>query len=161
VWPICKPSWTPSCCRSCANRRGGRRKRMNATDSDRHWHGRAVAVTGATGFVGFHLARRLANAGARVRALVRPTADRARLVAGGDRPRVLDESAPWNLGRLSVPYATTKRQAEEFARAANGPGLEVVVVNPGCVAGPDDFAGSEFGTLCRRFWRGRVPIYFG
>jgi dihydroflavonol-4-reductase len=72
----------------------------------------------------------------------------------------LDESAHWNLGRYEVPYVTTKRQAEQLAVAANAPGLDVVAVNPGCVVGPDDFTGSEFGTLCRRFWRGRVPFYF-
>lgn len=208
---------------------------MISDTDDRRWGGRTVAVTGATGFVGFHLARRLAEAGARVAALVRPTADRGRLVAAGVRcvegsleeaaslselaggceflfhvagavdfggdwqrlrrvnvegtrrvlavaqasgvrrvihtssivavgaspaPRLLDETAHWNLGPMRVPYVTTKRQAEELALVANGK-LEVVVVNPGCVIGPDDFAASEFGTLCRRFWRGRVPICFG
>src|SRR5262249_42158279 len=39
-------------------------------------------------------------------------------------------------------------------------GLEVVVGNPGCVLGPDDFTRSEFGTLCRRYWRGHVRAYF-
>ena len=53
------------------------------------------------------------------------------------------------------------RRAEELALAANGRGLEVVVVNPACVIGPDDFTSSEFGTLCRRFWLGRLPIHFG
>jgi dihydroflavonol-4-reductase len=208
---------------------------MIPDDIDRNWHGRTVAITGATGFVGFHLARRLAAAGAQVAALVRPTADRGRLIAagvrcvegsledarslrdlsrnceflfhvagavdfGGDRqrlrnvnvegtrrvlaaaraagvrrvvhtssivavgasttPRLLDETARWNLGPMRVPYVTTKRQGEELALAENGK-LEVVVVNPGCVVGPDDFAGSEFGVLCRRFWRGRLPIHFG
>jgi dihydroflavonol-4-reductase len=202
---------------------------------DRAWCGRRVAITGATGFVGFHLARRLAAAGAHVTALVRPTADRGRLIAAGVRcvqgcledvdslrelargceivfhvagavdfgsdwrrlrrinvegthrviaaaqdaevrrlvhtssivavgasltPRVLDETAHWNLGPMRVPYVTTKRQGEELALSENGK-LEVVVVNPGCVVGPDDFVGSEFGRLCRRFWRGRVPICFG
>ena len=36
----------------------------------------------------------------------------------------------------------------------------MVVVNPGCVIGPDDHTGSEFGTLCKRFWKGRIPFYF-
>ncbi|HTK74579.1 MAG TPA: NAD-dependent epimerase/dehydratase family protein [Gemmataceae bacterium] len=208
---------------------------MIPENADRSWRGRRVAITGATGFVGFHVARRLAAAGADVAALVRPSADRGRLVAagvhcvegsleepasllqlargreflfhvagavdfGGDwqrlrevnvegtrsvlaaaraagvrrlvhtssivavgatrSPRLLDETYAWNLGPMRVPYVTTKRQAEELALAANGK-LEVVVVNPGCVVGPDDFAGSEFGTLCRRFWRGRLPICFG
>jgi dihydroflavonol-4-reductase len=208
---------------------------MTPNVGDRCWHGRAVAITGATGFVGFHLARRLAVAGADVAALVRSTADRGRLVTAGMRcvegsleepasllelargreflfhaagavdfgthwqrlrevnvegtrrvlaaawavgvrrvihtssivavgatrtPQLLDETARWNLGPMRVPYVTTKRQAEELALAANGK-TEVVVVNPGCVVGPDDFTGSEFGTLCRRFWRRRLPICFG
>jgi dihydroflavonol-4-reductase len=73
----------------------------------------------------------------------------------------LAESFAWNLGRLRVPYLTTKHTGERIALAANGAGLEVVVANPACVIGPDDFAGSEFGTLCKRFWRGRIPVYFG
>ena len=72
----------------------------------------------------------------------------------------LDEDACWNLRSQRVPYVTTKRWAEESALAANG-NLEVVVVNPASVIGPDDFSDSEFGKLCRRFWKGRVPLYFG
>jgi dihydroflavonol-4-reductase len=200
------------------------------------WPGRRVALTGATGFVGHHLARSLAGLGARVTALVRATSRRQHLERAGvacveadledaaalargcrghefvfhaaaavdfeadwDRfyrlnvegtrnviaaaraagarrlihtssvvaigaspvPRLLDESARWDLGRLRLPYVTTKRVAEEVALAASGPGLEVVVVNPGCVVGPEDHSGSEFGTLCRRFWRGRIPFHFG
>src|SRR5262249_52426375 len=82
-------------------------------------------------------------------------------VGAAQRPVKLDETARWSLARLNVPYVTTKRMAEDLALATLGKGLEVVVVNPGCVVGPDDFSGSEFGTLCRRFWRGRVPVYFG
>jgi dihydroflavonol-4-reductase len=74
--------------------------------------------------------------------------------------RVHDETAAWDLGRFRVPYVTTKREAEAVALAANGRALEVVVVNPASVVGPGDFTGSEFGTLCKRFWRGRVPVHF-
>ncbi len=200
------------------------------------WTDRCVALTGATGFVGHHLARRLADAGAHVTALLRPTSDRHRLgnmgircvtaplddvaalttgyrgcdivfhtagavdfgddlaqlrrvnvdgtanvlaaarasgvrrvvftssivaVGASRRPCVLDETSPWTLGPFQVPYVTTKRAAEELALAASGLNLEVVVVNPACVLGPDDYGGSEFGTLCRRFWRGRIPVHFG
>jgi dihydroflavonol-4-reductase len=82
-------------------------------------------------------------------------------VGGSATPRILDETVRWDLRSYRVPYVTTKRLAEENALAANGRGLEVVVVNPGSVVGPDDFADSEFGTLCRRFWKGRIPFYFG
>jgi len=80
-------------------------------------------------------------------------------VACSDQPEPLDERSRWNLGPLGVPYIATKREAEEAALAATG--VEVVVANPGCVVGPDDFSHSEFGTFCRRFWRGRMPLYFG
>jgi dihydroflavonol-4-reductase len=77
-------------------------------------------------------------------------------VGAGRGPQPLDETSRWDLGRLAVPYVTTKRQAEE---AALGGGA--VVVNPASVVGPDDFGRSEFGTLCYRFWKGRVPFHFG
>jgi dihydroflavonol-4-reductase len=204
-------------------------------DNPPDWTGRRVAITGATGFVGWHTAAALVRRGVAVTAVHRAGSDVSRLravgvtcrvaaltdepalaqafrgceflvhaagavdfgddwarlravnvggtravhaaaraagvrravhvssvvaVGGSESPRVLDETAAWDLGRFRVPYATTKREGEQAALAASGGGLEVVVVNPGCVVGPDDFTGSEFGTLCKRFWRGRVPVYF-
>jgi dihydroflavonol-4-reductase len=199
------------------------------------WSGRPVAVTGASGFVGHHVATRLLDLGARVKVLLRPASRRflpnskievvegsledqralARLCRGsdvvfhlagavdfrGDRqrlrrvnvegtqqlvaaaralgvrrllytssivaigastgPAVLDETCRWNLGSWRVPYVSSKREAEQLALAASDRDLEVVAVNPASVIGPDDFSSSEFGTLCRRFWRGRLPIHFG
>jgi dihydroflavonol-4-reductase len=199
------------------------------------WHGRPVALTGATGFIGHHTAVLLRRLGAAVTALVRPSSARQRLehlgvrcvtaplddpaalargcggadvlvhlagavdmgedwrlcrrvnvegtanvleaarraavrrvvhvssivaVGASRRPEPLDEQAAWDLGGFQVPYVTTKRQAEEAALAAARAGQDVVVVNPGCVIGPEDFSGSEFGVLCRRFWRRRIPFYF-
>lgn len=200
------------------------------------WRGKKVALTGATGFVGHHLALLLQQLGASVTALVRAGSLTSWLRAAGidcqvaplDEPDllcracqdcqvvfhlagevnfqnnwqlaahtnvtgtrnvlaatrragvsrlvvtssivavgaarhacVLDEMADWNLGNLRIAYVTTKRQAEQVALEASSTGPEVVVVNPSCVIGPDDFRGSEFGQLCQRFWRGRVPFYFG
>jgi len=82
-------------------------------------------------------------------------------VGASRAPETMNERTPWNLGPLCVPYVSTKRKAEELALAANGSKLEVIVVNPACVIGPDDDGQSEFGTLCHRFWKGRVPIHFG
>src|SRR5437660_238442 len=50
-------------------------------------------------------------------------------VGGSTQPVLLDETAPWNLRRCRIPYATTKRRAEELALAANGSAMDVVVVN--------------------------------
>jgi len=195
-----------------------------------------VAVTGATGFVGYHAATELRRQGAEVVALVRPTSDWQRLLAAGivckiatldevvgladnltgcdhvvhaagavgfgnewqafyrvnvqgtcnileaarragvrrvihtssivavgasETPTSLDENSSWNLRASGVPYVTTKRWSEEVALGTNGKGLEVVVVNPASIVGPDDFSGSEFGILCQRFWKGRIPFHFG
>ncbi|MBX7105556.1 MAG: NAD-dependent epimerase/dehydratase family protein, partial [Gemmataceae bacterium] len=80
-------------------------------------------------------------------------------VGASARPVLLDESTKWNLRGMAVPYVTTKRRAEEVALEAAG--IDVVVANLASVIGPDDFAGSEFGVMCRRFWQGRLPIHFG
>jgi dihydroflavonol-4-reductase len=206
------------------------------TNDSCHWNGRQVLITGATGFVGHHVAMQLLGAGARVRVLARDPSKSNRLeaagaeVAAGDvtcpgslaaactgceyvfhlagvvhfgddwdlfrrvnvqgtqntldaarvagvrrfvhtssivavgaaaRPRVLDERSVFDLDRLAVPYVTTKHAGERIALGAAAAGQDVVVVNPASVIGPDDFTRSEFGTLCRRFWRGRIPFYFG
>jgi dihydroflavonol-4-reductase len=199
------------------------------------WQGRSVAVTGATGFVGLHLTRRLLAGGARVTALVRDPAKAQRMLGEGvrcavapvedavalreacrgqeylfhvagavdfgedwgrfqqvnvegtehvlaaareagvrrlvhtssivavhasRRPAPVNEAAPWNLASARVPYVTTKRQAEERVLRAARDVLNAVVVNPASVLGPDDVTGSEFGILCKRFWRRRIPLYF-
>ena len=200
------------------------------------WQNKRVAITGATGFVGYHLARQLHERGADVRAIVRATSNiqplralgipcrqaalqesealaqavegcdylfhvagvvgftpdwdlyrranveatrsvlwAARLarvrrvihtssivaVGASERPIALDECAKWNLGEKCVPYVTSKREAEEAALGENGRGLEVIAVNPASVIGPDDYTQSEFGLMCKRFWRGHLPIHFG
>jgi dihydroflavonol-4-reductase len=76
------------------------------------------------------------------------------------RPVRLSESSPWNLDGKRVPYVTTKHEGEQLALTFRG-GPEVVVVNPASVIGPDDYSGSEFGMMCRRFWQGRIPLVFG
>ena len=49
-----------------------------------------------------------------------------------------DETTPPDSRLHGIGYVATKRTAESLALAANGPGLEVVVVNPGTVFGPGD-----------------------
>ncbi|MSR51874.1 MAG: NAD-dependent epimerase/dehydratase family protein [Gemmataceae bacterium] len=202
---------------------------------DENWKGCPVAVSGATGFLGFHVCRLLIASGANVTALVRASSETSRLLAMGvqcsiaplDEPRLLvdacrgreflfhlagavdfnndwqlcrkvnvqgtahilkaaneagvrrmihassivaigaskkpvrfDESSPWNLAGKNVPYVSTKREAEEHVLASRGK-TEVVVVNPASIVGPDDFSESEFGVMCKRFWKGRIPLVFG
>ena len=81
-------------------------------------------------------------------------------VAASSYARPHDETATWNLAPLACP---TSRPAQSGGAwlATSDAGLEVVAVNPASVIGPDDFTASEFGTLCRRFWRRRIPLHFG
>jgi dihydroflavonol-4-reductase len=71
---------------------------------------------------------------------------------------VLDEDSTFNLARLPVRYVQSKRAAEELALAAAGNGRDVIVTNPGYLVGPDDPERSVMGRMCRRFWRGRIPV---
>jgi dihydroflavonol-4-reductase len=82
-------------------------------------------------------------------------------VGGSATPVCLDENAAWNLQAIRVPYVYSKRRAEQAALRANGEGLEVVVANPASVVGPNDHTNSEFGDLCKAFWKGRIPFHFG
>lgn len=81
-------------------------------------------------------------------------------IGASREPVRLNEDSQWNLGSIGVPYVTTKREAE-YVALKTGRTLEVVVVNPASVIGPDDFTASEFGVFCQRFWKGRIPFVFG
>ena len=62
------------------------------------------------------------------------------------RPEALaDETFPFNLQGLGLGYAETKREAESLVLAADQPGFETVVVNPGFMFGRHQHAyrGSE------------------
>jgi dihydroflavonol-4-reductase len=197
------------------------------------WRGRPVAVTGGSGFLGWHIIRRLAVLGARIRAfgllpqadhpilatrsvemmtgdICQPAAVRqalagqeivfhtAGVVAGWGpglsvmdavhrqgtanvldaampKARIvhvssivavgatldgesLDEESPFTLQRERIDYVRTKRAAEELVLTAAAAGRDVVVTNPGYLVGPDDPANSLMGRLCKRFWRGRMPV---
>lgn len=120
-----------------------------AGDWDRFWH------------INVDYTRNLVTAGRQVG--IRRLVFTSSIVAIGasQHPQPLDETAVWNLEKLAIPYVTTKRRAEELVLQEGQGGLDVVVVNPACVIGPDDWRGSEFGTLCKRIWKGRIPVYFG
>lgn len=192
-----------------------------------------VLVTGATGFLGAHLAGHLVSKGHRVRVLARPTSDLSRVQgpgleivhgdvedaasveraakgcevvhhcagrvsdwgtrdeffrvnAGGTRHvveacrragvrrlvhvgsltvlglprhgRVLDETEPM---APSPPdfYTQSKQEAERLVRAANGQGLETVVVRPGVIWGPRDH--TILPRILDLLRRGRMPYLGG
>jgi dihydroflavonol-4-reductase len=69
----------------------------------------------------------------------------------------VDEEAPCNLSNCGIPYIDTKLEAERLALQANGPDLEVVVVNPSIMFSlPDrELTEKELRKIPRR-----VPFYF-
>lgn len=71
---------------------------------------------------------------------------------------VLTESSPFSLERLRVDYVHAKKAAEELALAAATRGVDVVVVNPAYLIGPDDYENSVMGRVCLRFWKGKMPL---
>jgi dihydroflavonol-4-reductase len=76
-----------------------------------------------------------------------------------DRPEdALDESAPFELRDLAVPYVQVKRAAHEAALEAREDGLPVVVLSPTFVLGPGDerLTSSE---LIDAFVRKQLPGY--
>lgn len=59
-------------------------------------------------------------------------------VNGSVEPKVFDETAPFELHGTRLRYSLAKHEAEKLCQAAVKDGLEVVIVNPGEVYGPDD-----------------------
>lgn len=75
-------------------------------------------------------------------------------VADSTDGRTLDEGAAFNGARLGVDYVDTKRAAEELALEA-ARWLDVVVVNPGAIFGPNPREGNTVRFL-RKLARGRI-----
>jgi dihydroflavonol-4-reductase len=69
-----------------------------------------------------------------------------------------DENTLFNWEPLDFHYAITKRRGEELALAANGPSLEVVVVNPGTIFGPGD-VNFNAGSYIRVIAKSPLPFY--
>src|SRR5262249_38031310 len=76
-------STAATCPRRGAGARPERSLPMDHAEDRSFWAGRPVALTGATGFLGHHLASRLLEVGADVRALMRSPARAARLYRSG------------------------------------------------------------------------------
>jgi dihydroflavonol-4-reductase len=78
-------------------------------------------------------------------------------VGYSDRPEVLDETAPYNFGKLRIPYCDSKRAAELAVLAEVERGLDAVIVNPSSMFGPGDRRKAE-GSLLDAAFRGRILL---
>jgi dihydroflavonol-4-reductase len=85
----------------------------------------------------------------------------------GREPRPINEAADWNTCGIDLPYARSRREAEQEALARpHGAGLPTVVaVNPSFTMGPEDFQGAPANGLAqkmtKRWFRITAPIGFG
>jgi dihydroflavonol-4-reductase len=127
-----------------------------------------VLVTGATGFVGWHVAQRLLERGCRVRALVRPSSRLREIEA---EPVTGDLRDPESLKRavdgcglvfhVAADYRLWTKEPREMYRsnvdgtrnlleAARAAGVERVVYTStvGCIGFPKDKAGDEGTPVC-------------
>ncbi len=205
------------------------------TIDSKYWLKKRVLITGATGFLGYHLCQLLIQQGCRVKAIVRELSRAQRLRAIGvncvqnscadidslvsefsdteilfhlaglvdfqesidilkrgnveltktvlqaaqkaeiprfvhtssivaigasQTKRELNEEDRWELQSLNIPYINSKREGELLALSSSSSKMNVVVVNPASVIGPEDWTTSEFGRLCRRYWHGQIRFYF-
>ncbi len=78
---------------------------------------------------------------------------------GPSRPGgTADESQSFTAGRLGIAYINSKHEAETEALRIAAHGLEVVIVNPTFVLGPDDPTGTSNGLIKRVLLR-QIPFY--
>src|SRR5690606_12817338 len=103
-----------------------------------------VLVTGATGFTGGHLARRLASRGHQVRALVRPGADTAALLSAGIEPFTGQLTDPDDVRRAAAGCEQVYHIAAAF-RTAGHPDSYYRDVNVGGTRSVLDAALAEGG----------------
>lgn len=69
------------------------------------------------------------------------------IVALGCSAEIRDERATFNADHLNLTYWSTKAEAERIALAANTPGFEVVIVNPGTLVGVGERTGHNLSFL--------------
>lgn len=82
------------------------------------------------------------------------------------KPEPLDENADWNVHGYSLPYAASRREAEQEALARPaGEGPLIVAVSPSFTMGPEDFVGAPANGLAMKMasprFRLSAPIGFG
>ncbi len=72
--------------------------------------------------------------------------------------RTAAEDQPFRAGGLGIAYVNSKHESEVEALRLAAHGLDVVIVNPSFVLGPEDPKGTSMN-LVRRFLLGRIPAY--
>lgn len=83
-----------------------------------------------------------------------------------DEPKMLDEEADWDKYGFSLPYAVSRRNAEQVLLTDAKAGFpEIIVVSPSFTLGPDDWSGAPANGLVMRMskpgFRITAPIGFG
>jgi len=74
------------------------------------------------------------------------------------RPEPLDETADWVTHRLKLPYAASRRRAEEDALSRANEKMAVIAVNPSFTMGPDDYVGAPANKLLDAVSAGKLPF---
>ena len=72
--------------------------------------------------------------------------------------QVANEGTRWPDGRLGIPFADAKHEAEQVAQGLVARGLPLVIVNPACVLGAGD-PGRSSTAFVRDFLQRRIPAY--
>jgi dihydroflavonol-4-reductase len=72
--------------------------------------------------------------------------------------KAVDEQQPFTAPELAIAYVNSKHEAEVEALRLAAQGLDVVIVNPTFVLGPDAPSGTSMA-LIRRFLLRRIPAY--
>ena len=84
-----------------------------------------------------------------------------------NEPKSLTETADWNEHKFNLPYALSRRQAEQESLAieANADRPTIVAINPSFTMGPEDYLGAPANQLAKLISRGKlkfdVPVGFG
>ncbi len=71
---------------------------------------------------------------------------------------IVDESQSFTAARLGIAYITSKHEAEVEALRVAAHGLDVIIVNPTFVLGPDDPKGTS-NRLIRRVLLRQIPVF--
>lgn len=83
------------------------------------------------------------------------------------KPEPLNETADWDKYQIDLPYALSRRQAEQesLAAEARDDNPEIVAIEPSFTMGPEDYIGAPANQLAKLISQGKfkfdVPVGFG